>query len=157
MGNNILLPDPDNEVAIWRVVLQDGTGHVFWGVDSGGEGAESAGIWINDISILNTPTGNPICIEPGTLGVILHKFQGVKRMTFSGRILGGVDHWQTTYKAQDDWAVIEKWHLVPLNVVIASGAKGAVGPAGPTYDDTAIKNRLTAVESFENKLKAAIS
>ena len=157
MGNNILLPDPDTDVAIWRVVLQEGTGHVFWGVDIGGEGAESAGIWINDISTNHAPASGPVCIEPGTLGVILHKFQGVKRMTFSGRILGGTDHWQTTYKAQDDWAVIEPWHKVPMNVVIASGSKGEPGPAGPAYDDTALKARLDAVENFESKLKVALS
>jgi hypothetical protein len=142
MSSNIILPDPTINGALWRVAHEDVTGHVWWGLHEGGEGGEDTNAWINNLSTDNPPASGPVVLAVGTVGAAVHLFQGVKRIVVSGRNVADDATWQVTVKAQDDFAIIEPWHAIPLNV------KLAVSPAGPKGDsgaDTVLRGILRGI------------
>lgn len=139
MSNNIILPDDDIAPALWRIVLEEGTGHVWWGVHAGGEGGENVNAWVNNLSTFGNPPDGAIAFEPDTVGAALHHFQGEKRIVVSGRERAGARTWQITLKAQDDYGFIEPWHVIPLNVTIA---KAQQGPKGDSGSDDALRTAL---------------
>ena len=142
VSSNHILPDPVIDGALWRVAHEEGTGHVWWGIHSGGEGAEDTNAWINNLTTEQPPASGPVPLVVGTIGAAIHVYQGVKRLVVSGRGVADDATWQVVVKAQDDYAVIEPWHTIPLNVKLAQSPQGPKGDSGA---DTQLRNILRAI------------
>lgn len=128
------------------IVAVDGNGHcVHTWSDGGAGGLDNIQKW-EDWGLL--PNNEPIV--PGTLSatwdnlsricvVAADKFGNAYFKVIRGSD-GGYDQ---------DWSQINAWVSVP--------GVGQPGPAGPSYDDTDVRNRLSILEAIRDKLKAAIS
>lgn len=142
VSSNHILPDPVVDGALWRVAHEENTGHVWWGIHGGGEGAEDANAWVNDLTMLQPPAAGPVPLVVGTIGAAVHVYQGVKRLVVSGRGQADGATWQIVVKAQDDYAVIEPWHTIPLNVKLAPSPQG---PKGDSGTDVALRDILRGI------------